>query len=122
MTNAALREKPDAGNPNVAPSQRYGGISRFDGGGVALSATPRRSSQLWKRILLSAIATLVLASIPVQGQSSAEATFDSFSSEFRTSASAEATTFLSRYRTVEDSAALSSFDSREPTGFIIVIH
>ena len=75
-----------------------------------------------KTTLLAASATLVLAAIPAQGQSSAEATFDSFSSEFRTSTFAEASVFLSRYRTVEDSDALSSFDSREPNGFIIVIH
>ena len=67
-------------------------------------------------------AATALAATPAQGTSSAEATFDSFSSEFRTSASAEAMTFLSRFRTVEYSDALSSFDSREPQGLIIIIH
>ena len=37
MTNAALRGKPDAGNPHV----------RFDGGEVAPAATPRRGSLLY---------------------------------------------------------------------------
>ena len=39
MTNAALRGKPDAGNPHV----------RFDGGEVASEATPRRGSLLYNR-------------------------------------------------------------------------
>ena len=38
LTNAVLREKPDAGNPHV----------RFDEGEVALAATPRRGSLLYK--------------------------------------------------------------------------
>ena len=38
MTNAALRGKPDAGNPHV----------RFDEGEVASAATPRRGSLLYK--------------------------------------------------------------------------
>ena len=33
MTNAALRGKPDAVNPHVAPSQCYGDIGRFDESG-----------------------------------------------------------------------------------------
>ena len=40
MTNAALRGKPDAGNPHV----------RFDEGEVAPAATPRRGSLLYKKI------------------------------------------------------------------------
>ena len=75
-----------------------------------------------KRTLLAATAATLLSAPPAQGTSSAEATFDSFSSEFRTSATVETDAFLSRYRTVEDSDALSSFDSREPQGLIIVIH
>ena len=75
-----------------------------------------------KRTLLAATAATQLSAPPAQGTSSAEATFDSFSSEFRTSATVETDAFLSRYRTVEDSDALSSFDSREPQGLIIVIH
>ena len=39
MTNAALRGKPDAGNLHV----------RFDEGEVALAATPRRGSLLYKK-------------------------------------------------------------------------
>ena len=41
MTNAALRGKPDAGNPHV----------RFDEGEVAPAATPRRGSLLYKYLL-----------------------------------------------------------------------
>ena len=40
MTNAALRGKPDAGNPHV----------RFDEGEVAPAATPRRGSLLYNEI------------------------------------------------------------------------
>ena len=42
MTNAALRGKPDAGNPHV----------RFDEGEVALAATPRRGSLLYTNAAL----------------------------------------------------------------------
>ena len=74
MTNAALRGKPDAGNPHV----------RFDEGEVASAATPRRGSLLYKtrtsqngiagimsRLLHNiksaalALATLALAAPPV---------------------------------------------------------
>ena len=51
MTNAALQGKPDAENPHVAPSQRYGGTSRFDEGEVASAATPRRGSLLYKKLM-----------------------------------------------------------------------
>lgn len=67
-------------------------------------------------------AATALAATSSQGTSFAEATFDSFSSEFRTSATVETDTFLSRYRTIEDSDALASFNSTEPQGLIIVIH
>ena len=111
-------------------SRHLGGDSDWDSrhlGGETLplapasTPTPEGEPQV-KRTLLAATATIALAATPAQGTSSAEATFDSFSSEFRTSASAEAMTFLSRFRTVEYSDALSSFDSREPQGLIIVIH
>ena len=76
-----------------------------------------------KRTLLAASSAIaILSAPPAQGASSAEATFDSFSSEFRTSATVEASTFLSRFRTIEDSDALVSFNSTEPQGLIIVIH
>jgi len=42
MTNAALRGKPDAGNPHV----------RFDEGEVALAATPRRGSLLYSALTI----------------------------------------------------------------------
>ena len=75
-----------------------------------------------KRMAAVMSVTLALAVPPAQGSSSAEATFDSFSSEFRKSASAEAVTFLSRYRTMEESAALSSFNSTEPKGLVIIFN
>ena len=54
MTNAALRGKPDAGNPHV----------RFDEGEVASVATPRRGSLLYatgkKRIVLLAVISGVI--------------------------------------------------------------
>ena len=56
MTNAALRGKPDAGNPHV----------RFDEGEVAPAATPRRGSLLYKRNkikMLAACAAVVVAAI-----------------------------------------------------------
>ena len=98
--------------------------SRHLGGDTFLptpSPEPEGEPQV-KRTLLAATAATLLSAPPAQGASSAEATFDSFSSEFRTSAAAEASAFLSRYRTTEDSDALSSFDSGEPQGLIIVIH
>ena len=55
MTNAALRGKPDAGNPHV----------RFDEGEVAPAATPRRGSLLYNsttRFILAAVAAATLAS------------------------------------------------------------
>ena len=51
MTNAALRGKPDAGNPHV----------RFDEGEVASVTTPRRGSLLYKGILV--ICAAVAASV-----------------------------------------------------------
>ena len=47
-TGKALNGKPDAGNPHV----------RFDGGGVALAATPRRGSLLYKSSIISAVVAL----------------------------------------------------------------
>ena len=44
MTNAALRGKPDAGNPHV----------RFDEGEVASAATPRRGSLLYNTRMMFA--------------------------------------------------------------------
>ena len=59
MTNAALRGKPDAGNPHVAPLQCYGGTGRFDEGEVASAATPRRGSLLYKKLLTMIVAAAV---------------------------------------------------------------
>ena len=74
-----------------------------------------------KRTLLVASTAVMLVTPPTQGASSAEATFDSFSSEYRTSVEAGADTFLSRYRTIEESAALATFNSFEPRGLYIII-
>ena len=87
----------------------------------APTSTPEGEPQV-KRTLLVASTAMILATPPTQGASSAEATFDSFSSENRTSVEVGADTFLSRFRTIEDSDALASFNSKKPQGFIIVIH
>ncbi len=87
----------------------------------APTSTPEGEPQV-KRTLLVASTAMMLATPPTQGASSAEATFDSFSSEYRTSVEVGADTFLSRFRTIEDSDALASFNSKKPQGFIIVIH
>ena len=68
MTNAALRGKPEAGNLHVAPSQRYGGTSRSDGGEVALAATPRRGSLLYKKIAFVVCVAAVAASAPAMAE------------------------------------------------------
>ena len=54
MTNAALRGKPDAGNPHV----------RFDEGEVASAATPRRGSLLYKQRLSAFFAVACLLCVP----------------------------------------------------------
>ena len=87
----------------------------------APTSTPEGEPQV-KRTLLVTSTAMMLATPPTQGASSAEATFDSFSSECRTSVEVGADTFLSRFRTIEDSDALASFNSKKPQGFIIVIH
>ena len=73
-----------------------------------------------KRTILAASTAVMLVTPPAQGTSFAEATLDSFSSEFRTSAAAEASTFLSRYRTTKETNALASFNSFEPKGLYII--
>lgn len=90
-------------------------------GGETPTPTPEGEPQV-KQTLLAASAAITLAATPALGSSSAEATFDSFSSEFRTSVTAEAGAFLSRYRTIEDSGALASFNSTEPKGLVILFH
>ena len=74
-----------------------------------------------KSTILAASTAVMLVTPPTQGASSAEATFDSFSSEYRTSAEAGADTFLSRFRTIEETDTLPSFNSSEPKGFVIII-
>ena len=73
-----------------------------------------------KRNILAASTAVMLVTPPTQGASSAEATFDSFSSEYRTSADAGADPFLSRFRTIEETDTLPSFNSSEPKGFVII--
>ncbi len=99
--------------------------SRHLGGHTPAVVSPKTEGEEGmkpKKMAAVMSAVIALAVPPAQGTSSAEATFDSFSSEFRTSATAETTTFLSRSRTIEDSDALASFNSKKPQGFIIVIH
>ena len=89
----------------------------------APATEPEGEEEMKPKKLAAVMSTAItLAATPSQGASSAEATFDSFSSEFRTSATAETGAFLSRYRTIEDSDALTSFISTEPQGLIMVIH
>ena len=85
------------------------------------TSTPEGELQV-KRTLLAATAATLLSTPPAQGASSAEATFDSFSSEYRTSAEAGASAFLSRFRTTEETDALASFNSFEPKGLYIIFH
>ena len=106
-------------------SRHLGGDSNWESrhlGGETSTPQPEGEPYVKRTLLAASSAIAILSAPPAQGASSAEATFDSFSSEFRTSATVETDAFLSRYRTVEDSDALSSFDSREPQGLIIVIH
>ena len=96
--------------------------SRHLGGDTFLptpSPEPEGEPQV-KRTLLAATAATLLSAPPAQGASSAEATFDSFSSEFRTTATFGADSFLSRFRTTEGTDALSSFNSFEPRGLYII--
>ena len=65
-TGKALNGKPDAGNPHVAPSQRYGGTSRFDEGEVAPAATPRRGSLLYKGMSFAAVVAVASLSAVAQ--------------------------------------------------------
>ena len=108
-------------------SRHLGGDSNWDSrhlGGETPTPTPppEGEPQVKRTLLATSSAIAILSAPPAQGASSAEATFDSFNSEFRTSAAAESSAFLSRYRTVEDSDALSSFNSFEPKGLYIIFH
>ena len=89
-----------------------------------ISADQPKGEEEMKPQMMGAVmsVTMALASPPVHGSSSAEATFDVFSSEFRTSVAAETDVFLSRFRMTADSSALAVFNSTEPQGFIIIIH
>jgi len=58
MTNAALRGKPDAGNPHV----------RFEEGEVALAATPRRGSLLYNMKKLIAVAAVAASMMSADSQ------------------------------------------------------
>ena len=96
------------------------GLASRPPGGDTPSPEPEGEPQV-KRTLLAASTAVMLATPSSQGASSAEATFDSFSSEYRTSAESGADTFLSRFRTTEETDALSSFNSFEPKGLYIII-
>ncbi len=97
------------------------GLESRPPGGDTPSPEPEGEPHV-KRTLLAATAATLLSTPPAQGASSAEATFDSFSSEYRTSAEAGADAFLSRFRTTEETDALASFNSFEPKGLYIIFH
>ena len=97
------------------------GLESRPPGGDTPSPEPEGEPHV-KRTLLAATAATLLSTPPAQGASSAEATFDSFSSEYRTSAEAGADAFLSRFRTTEETDALASFNSSEPKGLYIIFH
>ena len=107
-------------------SRHLGGDSNWESrhlGGETPTPSPDPEGELQvKRTLLAATAATLLSTPPAQGASSAEATFDSFSSEYRTSAEAGASALLSRFRTTEETDALASFNSFEPKGLYIIFH
>ncbi len=71
----------------------------------------------------AAFATMFLmpARVSSAGASSAEATFETFNSSYGGSGEYAPEAFLSRYRTSDDSNAISSFSSHKPRGFAINI-
>ena len=86
------------------------------------SSTESEGEPHVKRTLQAASSAIaILATPPTRGGTSAEATFDSFSSECRTSAEAGVGTFLSRFRVTEETDALVAFNSSEPKGLYIII-
>ena len=113
-----MESRDDNGLASRSPSGDSDWGSRHLGGGTP-PIEPEGGPQV-KRTLLAASTAMMLATPPTQGASSAEATFDSFSSEFRTSATFGADTFLSRFCTTEGTDALSSFNSFEPRGLYII--
>ncbi len=117
-TTMESRNLDDNGLASRSPSGDSDWDSRHLGGGTP-STEPEGEPQV-KRTLLAASAAVMLATTHSQGASSAEATFDSFSSEFRTTATFGADSFLSRFRTTEGTDALSSFNSFEPRGLYII--
>ncbi len=118
-TTMESRNLDDNGLASRSPSGDSDWDSRHLGGGTP-STEPEGEPQV-KRTLLAASTAVMLVTPPTQGASSAEATFDSFSSEYRTSAEAGADTFLSRFRTMEETDTLPSFNSSEPKGLVIII-
>ena len=101
--------------------------SRLDDDGLAgrspsdgnLSSTPKGEQQVKRTMLAASSAIAILAVPPIQGASSVEAAFDSFSSECSTTAGAAAGAFLSRYRTTGETDPLPSFSSFEPKGLYL---
>ena len=75
--------------------------------------------------LLVALSTMALTALLASSSanaSSAEATFESFNSCYRTSQEVDTEcAFLSRYRTMEDSDFLQSFNSQAPRGCIMIV-
>ena len=87
----------------------------------APTSTPEGEPHVKRTLQAASSAIAILATPPTRGGTSAEATFDSFSSECRTSAEAGVGTFLSRFRVTEETDALVAFNSSEPKGLYIII-
>ncbi len=114
-----MESRDDNGLASRSPSGDSDWDSRYLGGGTP-HPTPEGEPQVKRTLMAASSAIAILTTLPSQGTSFAEATFDSFSSEFRTSAIAEASTFLSRYRSIEETDTLASFNSFEPKGLYII--
>ncbi len=114
-----MESRDDNGLASRSPSGDSDWDSRHLGGGTP-PIEPEGEPQVKRTLLAASSAIAILSTPPAQGASSAEATFDSFNSEFRTSATDEADAFLSRSRTTKETDALSSFNSFEPKGLYII--
>ena len=124
-----MQGTPYAGNPHVTPAQCYGGISRFDKGGIA-SATPRRGPVLYsmdmdvkrkpKKTGLVAFLMGVLTCVPLVAAEKVSAGFTLCTGISHEVGVAE--TFLSRYWNSKDSNVLQKFSSEKPSFFVIKIY
>jgi len=92
----------------------------------AISSTSIGATQMPVKNIAASAAFATLFLLPMRassvgGASCAEATFDSFSSAYGGSGEYVPEAFLSRYRTMDDSNALSSFNSHKARGFVMNI-